>query len=55
MTDEDKFCGFMAKHVMPHAADSHGDENLIEHVVAHMAIVGAVDALLAWRDAQNDT
>lgn len=52
----DEICGFLSKHVMPRAVDGFvtDQESLTEHVIAHMAVVGAVDALLAWRDAHAD-
>jgi len=50
----DEFCGFLAKHVMPQAAETPDGEELVEHVVAHMAIVGAVDAMLAYRDRKKE-
>jgi hypothetical protein len=51
----DEFCAFLGKHVMPAAVSDPDDQDmLVEHVIAHMAIVGAVDALLAWRDRQEE-
>ena len=47
----DEFCDFLAKHVLPQAADVPEGADLVAHVIAHMAIVGAVDAMLAFRDA----
>jgi hypothetical protein len=49
----DEFCGFLSKHVMPAAMDSHGEENPTEYIIAHCAVIGAVDALMAWRDARE--
>ena len=50
----EEFCAFLSKHVMPKAMDEHADHSTVEYLVAHCAIVGAVDALLAYRDAQED-
>lgn len=50
----DEFCEFLSSHVMPilvaHSrTEQHG--SVAELVVAHMAIIGAVDALLAHRES----
>ena len=50
----DEFCGFLSKHVMPNATDSHGENDTTEYIVAHCAIVGAVDALIAWRESKEE-
>jgi hypothetical protein len=49
----DEFCLFLSKHVMPQVVKEPEDEELVEHVVAHMAVVGAVDAMLAFRDREG--
>jgi len=52
----DEICAFLVKHVMPQAVDDFvtDQETLTKHIIAHMALVGAVDALLAWRDAHPE-
>lgn len=49
----DEICQFLSKHVMPGASDDSDPQHLVNHVICHMAIVGAVDAMLAWRDAHQ--
>ena len=50
----DEFCGFLAKHVFPNASDDHAEADLVAHVVAHLAVIGAVDAMLAWKERHDE-
>ncbi len=50
----EEVCQFLAEHVMPKAIDEYADDDLVGHVIAHMALVGAIDALLAFRDQQGE-
>jgi hypothetical protein len=49
----DEICDFLSKHVIPLASDDYvcDPASLVQHLMAHMAIVGAVDSMLAWRDS----
>jgi hypothetical protein len=49
----DEFCKFLTCNVMPVIADNGESElhgNVAQLLISHMAMVGAVDALLAHRD-----
>lgn len=52
----DEFCDFMIKNIFPVLRDNGKSEihgNMAELLIAHMALVGAADALLAHRDREN--
>ena len=52
----DEFCKFLIHNVMPVIADSGESEihgNVTQLLISHMAMVGAVDALTAFRDSQS--
>ena len=52
----DEFCEFLIHNVMPVIADNGESEihgNVAQLLISHMAMVGAVDALLANRDAKS--
>jgi hypothetical protein len=53
----DEFCEFLVRNVMPVITDNGKSEihgNTAQLLISHMAIVGAVDALLANRDKQSE-
>ena len=52
----DEFCEFIIRNVMPVILDNGENEihgNVAQLLIAHMAIVGAADALLAHRDKEK--
>lgn len=52
----DEFCEFLIHNVMPVIADSGESEihgNVTQLLISHMAMIGAVDALTAFRDSQS--
>lgn len=52
----DEFCDFLIANVMPVIADNGESEihgNTTQLLISHMAMVGAVDALLAHRDSDE--
>ena len=52
----DEFCEFLIQNVMPVIADGGESEihgNTAQLLISHMAMVGAVDALLANRDSKS--
>lgn len=54
----DEFCHFLTANLTPMMGDGTGfrgdPHKATQVVVAHMAIVGAVDAMLSYRDAMID-
>lgn len=52
----DEIFGFLNEHVFPDLADPDpGTEGrMVQRLIAHMAFVGAVDAMLAWKESEND-
>jgi len=52
----DEFCEFLIHNVMPVIADNGKSEihgNMAQLLISHMALVGAVDAILAHREATS--
>jgi hypothetical protein len=52
----DEFCEFLIHNVMPVIADNGESEihgNTTQLLISHMAMVGAVDAMMAFRDSQS--
>jgi hypothetical protein len=53
----DEFCNFLVSNIMPTILDEGKSEihgNVAQLLISHMALVGAVDALLSHRDKNSD-
>jgi len=48
----DTFCGMLADHVLPHLVEED-EEVSVERAVYGMALLGAVTAMIAWREKEE--